>query len=157
MIGNLTSLLFSNILLDELDRYLRFDLGYKYTGRYVDDFYMIVPEAEIDKLSDNLNAVREFLKRKELTLHPRKIYIQKAEKGVQFLGGVVYPRHLEPSNRVKTNYRKALKEYLEGKRPVESLVSYHGHVIHFAHKKFESELFNEIEWCPNGGQGRRTT
>ena len=146
VIGNLTSQLFSNILLDELDRYLRFDLGYKYTGRYVDDFFIIVSEKEIGRLSHNLDAVKEFLKRKGLTLHPRKIYIQKAEKGVQFLGGVVYPRHLEPSNRVKKNYRKAVKEYAEGVRPVESLVSYHGHVMHFAHKKFERELFDEIGW-----------
>lgn len=38
-IGNLTSQLVSNIYLDQLDRFITFELGFKHYGRYVDDFY----------------------------------------------------------------------------------------------------------------------
>ena len=40
VIGNLTSQLVSNIYLDQLDRYIFYDLGYKNYGRYVDDFLL---------------------------------------------------------------------------------------------------------------------
>ena len=65
---------------------------------------------------------------------------------MQFLGGVAYPKIIYPSMRIKRNYRKAVLEYTEGKRPVDSLVSYHGHVIHFAHNRIERKIFDEAGW-----------
>lgn len=146
VIGNLTSQLFSNVFLDQLDRYLKFDLKYKYTGRYVDDFFIILTKDEMKRLGQNLEAIKEFLRRNGLTLHPNKIYIQKMEKGVQFLGGVAYPRRVYASSRLKKNYKKAVFEYVKGFRDVESLVSYHGHVMHLTHFELEKQIFNEVGW-----------
>lgn len=146
VIGNLTSQLFSNVLLDQLDRYLRFTLGYKYTGRYVDDFFIILSKAEMKEVGKNLEAIKEFLRRKDLTLHPKKIYIQKMDKGVQFLGGIAYPRRIYASRRLKNNYRRAVSEYVDEQRPIESLISYHGHTLHFAHIKMEKEIFERVGW-----------
>lgn len=42
VIGNLTSRLLSNIYLDQLDRYVKFELGHKHYGRYFDNFYILV-------------------------------------------------------------------------------------------------------------------
>ena len=146
VIGNLTSQLFSNIYLDQLDRYIKFTLGYKYYGRYVDDFYIIVDEKQLRRLSKDVYAIREFLKRLGLTLHPKKFYIQRVERGTQFLGGVVYPGHIQPSERIKRNYRRTLKTYARGKKPVDSMVSYAGHVVHLSHKEFERKIFEEVGW-----------
>ena len=146
VIGNLTSQLFSNILLDMLDRYIKFDLGYKYYGRYVDDFFMVLNETEMKNLQRDIKAIRQFLRGLGLKLHPNKIYIQKMERGTQFLGGVVYPGHVQPSERIKRNYQKALRQFMKGTGTVESMRSYMGHVEHLAHYKFEQNIYKEVGW-----------
>ena len=61
VIGNLTSQLLSNVYLDALDRYITFDLGYKHYGRYVDDFYIVVSEEELPRLSGRSCAEKVYL------------------------------------------------------------------------------------------------
>ena len=68
VIGNLTSQLLSNIYLDQLDKYVMLDLGWKYYGRYVDDFYIIVPESQKAKALEDVAAIERYLKRLGLTL-----------------------------------------------------------------------------------------
>jgi hypothetical protein len=46
VIGNLTSQWVSNMALDPLDRYTKFELGCHYYGRYVDDAYFIAETKE---------------------------------------------------------------------------------------------------------------
>ena len=41
-IGNLTSQLFGNIYLNDLDCFVKYKLGFKYYGRYVDDFLSFI-------------------------------------------------------------------------------------------------------------------
>ncbi|MBQ2695549.1 RNA-directed DNA polymerase [Candidatus Saccharibacteria bacterium] len=146
VIGNLTSQLFSNIYLDQLDRYIYYTLGYKYYGRYVDDFFIVVNEEQMKHLMRDVEAIREYLRRMGLTLHPKKFYIQKMDKGTQFLGGVVYPGHIQPSERIKKNYTKAVKRYAKGKKLVDSIVSYMGHVVHLSHKEFERKVYEVVGW-----------
>lgn len=147
VIGNLTSQLFSNIYLDQLDRYIKYTLGYKYYGRYVDDFFLVVTKDQLPRLTTDIRAIRQYLRILGLTLHPKKLYIQRAERGTQFLGGVIYPGHIQPSERIKRNYRAALKSFSKGKKPVDSIVSYMGHVVHLSHHEFERKLYQEIEWA----------
>ena len=45
-IGNLTSQLFSNIYLNELDQYAKRTLGCKNYGRYVDDFFVVSADSD---------------------------------------------------------------------------------------------------------------
>ena len=146
VIGNLTSQLFSNILLDLLDRYIVFDLGYKYYGRYVDDFYIVVTEEQLKGLMADVVKIRAFLSRIGLKLHPKKFSVQKIERGTDFIGGVVYPGHIQPSERLKRNYRKALSRYADGDLTVASVVSYEGHMAHLSHRKLCQEFYQEIGW-----------
>lgn len=46
-IGNLTSQIFANFYLDKLDKYITQELGFKYYGRYVDDFVIIHENKEV--------------------------------------------------------------------------------------------------------------
>ena len=146
VIGNLTSRLLSNIYLDQLDRYVIFDLGWKHYGRYVDDFYIVVTKEELSRALEDVKAIEKFLARLGLTLHPHKRSVQSAFRGVDFLGGVVYPGLVYPGKRLIWNANKAFHETVAGVRDVESVVSYLGHMKHFSATKVLSELFEKVGW-----------
>ncbi len=108
-IGNLTSQLFSNIYLNDFDHFMKRDMGLKYYGRYVDDFYVIHENREFlvglikiisDKLWTDFRQV----------LHPHKIYLQPYIRGVDFLGARIKPYTRLVSRRTKTGFRQAMKE-----------------------------------------------
>ena len=146
VIGNLTSQLLSNIYLDQLDRFVTIKLGYKHYGRYVDDFYIIVTMDEKEQLLRDIVLIEDYLKTLDLTLHPKKRYFQSAEKGVPFIGTVVYPGYTTPTKRVQNRCRQALKRIAEGNGDMETVTSYMGHLMHMNSKKFFSELFDEFGW-----------
>lgn len=145
-IGNLTSQLLSNIYLDQLDRFVTLNLGYKHYGRYVDDFYIVVPIEKKVQLLRDLKVIEDYIESLGLKLHPKKQYKQIAEKGVPFLGAVVYPRRLIPGKRLRKNCSRALREMAEGRREMESAVSYLGHMEHMNSKKFLEKMFEELGW-----------
>ncbi|MBQ9018265.1 RNA-directed DNA polymerase [Candidatus Saccharibacteria bacterium] len=146
VIGNLTSQLLSNIYLDMLDRYVIYDLGFKHYGRYVDDFYIVVTDDELPRALEAVKSIETFLKRMGLTLHPHKKYIQPVDKGVSFLGGVVYPGFVVPAERLKNNARVAFSEVVAGVRDVETVVSYLGHMKHMSSRQLLSDLFESAGW-----------
>ena len=104
-IGDLTSQLFSNIYLNELDQYVKRELKVKHYGRYVDDFFLISPDKNF--LEECAGKIRLFLHtRLELTLHPNKVHYYhaynaktKTGEGVPFLGAVVMPHYKHLSKR----------------------------------------------------------
>lgn len=146
VIGNLTSQLLSNIYLDQLDRYVTFDLGYKHYGRYVDDFYIVVTKDQLPKLKEDIHLISNYLKRLGLTMHPKKFFIQPASRGTPFLGGIVYPGCIQPGHRLKKNAKRAFYEVATGQRDLDSVASYLGHLKYFASKKFIKERFDELGW-----------
>jgi len=89
-IGNLTSQLFSNVYLHDFDTWMKYNRKLEFYGRYVDDFYVVHRDKEF--LVRLTEEVRDYLRREEkLTLHPRKFYLQRVEKGVMYLGIVIKP------------------------------------------------------------------
>jgi len=109
-IGNLTSQLFGNIYLNDLDCFVKYKLGFKYYGRYVDDFFIIHSDKEYLKTS--ISVLREYLKmRLFLELHPNKIYFQHFSKGVKFLGAVIKPHRIYIQNRIKGNFYKKIRDW----------------------------------------------
>ena len=144
VIGNLTSQLLSNIYLDKLDRFVTFDLGYRHYGRYVDDFYIVVPEQGLPQLKRDVKAIEEYLKSLRLTLHPTKRLITTIERGVPFLGAIIHKGYILPGERLKRNFRKACAEVQAGEKDIETLVSYLGHVKHFNKVMFLTDEFERI-------------
>ena len=140
MIGNLTSQLLSNMYLDQLDRYVKFTLGYKHYGRYVDDFYIVITKEQLPKALADVELIRRFLERIGLTLHPYKQYKQPAKRGVAFLGAVVYMDAIHPGKRLRKNIAKAFRDCANGKVDVETMISYVGHVKHMKHHKFLGDI-----------------
>jgi len=108
-IGNLTSQVFANFYMHQFDAFVTKELGLKHYGRYVDDFVIVHPDKDylkslITKLSDFLFSTLQ------LTLHPKKIYLQHYSKGVKFLGTVIKPNRIYIANRTKGNFFKAIEK-----------------------------------------------
>ena len=147
VIGNLSSQMLSNILLDELDRYVKFELKYDNYGRYVDDFYFVVTKDELAGLKKDIPKIEKFLKEElGLVLHPKKRYVQEVHKGVEFLGVVVYPYHLAPSRRFKNNFYRSAAEVGMSYKDVDSVLSYLGHLKHYNGKKLAKKVFDYFGW-----------
>lgn len=92
-IGNLTSQLFANIYLNELDQYAKHVLRATRYIRYMDDFLIL----DVDKrtLAAHREAIAEFVsQRLGITLHPRKSTIAPIRLGVDFLGYRIFERHM---------------------------------------------------------------
>jgi len=88
-IGNLTSQLFSNIYLNELDQYMKYNIKADYYIRYMDDF--VVMDYNINRLKYIQIAITKFLaKDLYLDLHHNKTHIHKLKQGITFLGYTLY-------------------------------------------------------------------
>ncbi|WP_251623686.1 reverse transcriptase domain-containing protein [Odoribacter lunatus] len=109
-IGNLTSQLFSNVYLHDFDTWMKYNRKLEFYGRYVDDFYVVHRDKEF--LLNLREEVREYLRREEkLTLHPRKFYLQRVEKGVLYLGIVIKPYYRLPASRTKANFYETVRKW----------------------------------------------
>lgn len=108
-IGNLTSQLFANIYMNELDHFVKQRLKIKYYIRYTDDF--VVVHQNQNYLLNIKDRIADFLKTKlKLTFHPDKIQIRKYRQGVDFLGYVALPKARVLRAKTRRRIFKKLKE-----------------------------------------------
>ncbi len=97
------NLLFANFYLDPMAHFIKHNLGFRSYGRYVDDFIIVHPDR--DTLRDAITVIRNFLLEDlKLILHPGKIYLEPAHRGVQFLGAVIKHNYILVTSRVKGNF-----------------------------------------------------
>lgn len=91
-LGNVTSQLFSNIYLNELDQFVKHKLKVCHYLRYCDDFVIVSEDREY--LESLVPVLAKFLADKlKLQLHEKKIVLRKYAQGVDFLGYVVLPHY----------------------------------------------------------------
>ncbi len=91
-LGNVTSQIFANIYLNELDQFVKHILKAKYYIRYCDDFLII--ESSREKLELYTRQLSNFLENYLLlNLHPQKVSIRKIIQGTDFLGYVSLPHY----------------------------------------------------------------
>lgn len=99
-LGNLTSQLFANILLNELDQYTKHDLKLKYYLRYADDIFIIVQGKE--RARETLHEITDKLEKLGLETHKKKSRIFPVERGFEGLG---FRLHLKRTAIGKNQYR----------------------------------------------------
>lgn len=125
-LGNVTSQLFANIYLNELDQFIKRELKERYYLRYCDDF--IILSRSKNEISEFIGHINEFLKANlNLTLHPNKIILKKHGQGIDFLGYVVRPYCRTLRTRTK---RRILKKIKKERISNQSLQSYFGALGH---------------------------
>jgi len=154
-IGNLTSQIFANFYMDSFDHFIKHELSIKYYGRYVDDFIIVHQDKEY--LKSILPKIERFLKTNlNLSLHPKKMYLQYYSKGVKFLGVMIKPNRIYIGKRTKGNFYIAIikqsdiaKDHKPNKEELDSFLSsmnsYLGIMKHYqTHKWRKKMLFKHL-------------
>ncbi len=148
-IGNLTSQVFANFYLSSFDHYIKHTLKFKRYVRYVDDCVFV--SSNIYELKAIIRLSKRFLKDElNLALHPKKIYLQKADNGVQFLGTFIKPFYTVSNRRIKNNFVQCLKKYAalaedhklnpqERLKCLSSINSYLGIMLHYKTHNFRKK------------------
>jgi retron-type reverse transcriptase len=122
-IGNLTSQLFANIYLNELDQFAKHQLKVKDYCRYVDDFVLLHQDRR--QLKKWRTEIKEFLENKlKLKLHPKKQEILPAKIGIDFLGYHIFINHILVRQSTVRRFFYRLKS---GRMSYQSIYSYLGH------------------------------
>ena len=108
-LGNVTSQLFANIYLNELDQYMKHMLKVKYYFRYSDDFVIVHHDRKF--LENCIILLKQFLEEKLLLeLHPYKVEIRKVSQGIDFLGYVILPHTIVVRTKTKGRIKRKLRE-----------------------------------------------
>lgn len=147
-LGNLTSQLFANVYLNELDYYIKHQLRIPQYVRYADDFVFV--SADRDSLVRTLVSVQDFLTcRLGLTLHPQKVFLRTCASGVDFLGWVHFSRH----RVLRRSTRRRMQRCVSSDPSEPSLQSYLGMLQHGNAHALAEEL-RDLSWLFSGGSGR---
>jgi len=134
-LGNLTSQLFANIYLNELDQFVKHKLKVKHYIRYVDDF--IILSDNKNYLKAKIPIIQNFLNNElKLTLHPNKVFIKTLYSGVDFLGWVNFIDHRVLRTKTKNRMLKRIKQNLN----LETINSYLGLLRHGNANKLKNKI-----------------
>jgi RNA-directed DNA polymerase len=122
-LGNVTSQLFANIYLNQLDQFIKHDLRVKYYFRYADDFVLL--DQNKDYLQKLIGSISAFLEQElKLRLHPQKVFIRKLKQGMDFLGYVCFPYYrairTKTKKRMFKKFHQRREEMIAGDRTGES-------------------------------------
>lgn len=136
-LGNITSQIFANIYLNELDYFVKDKLDIKYYLRYNDDF--IILDDNKNKLFENLKKIKDFISNILLLEMPdNKIKFRKLNWGIDFCGYIILPNGILLRQKTKRRMLKNIykisaklknKEILENKF-TKTLNSYFGLLKH---------------------------
>jgi retron-type reverse transcriptase len=143
-LGNLTSQLFVNVYMNEVDQFVKHKLKAKYYIRYADDFvFLSYDRAQLENI---LVEVRNFLWDKlRLQLHSDKISIKTVASGIDFLGWIDFPHHRVLRTKTK---RRMMSRIRESPIP-ETMASYLGLLKHGSTFKLQQELQNSYWFWQN--------
>lgn len=139
-LGNLTSQIFCNVHMNELDQFIKHQLRIKNYIRYADDFAFLSEDKEW--LVDIIPKISEFLGNNlKLTLHPDKVFIKTFASGVDFLGWVNFPSH----RVLRTASKKRMIRRISQSPSQETVQSYLGLLSHGNAYVLEQEVLNQYE------------
>lgn len=135
-VGALTSQLFANVYLDQLDHYIKDHLAVEKYCRYMDDFVIVSRSKKQlwELLADIEGYLNSVLK---LSLNP-KTDIFPPSKGVDFCGYRVWDTHILPRRRIVHRARRDITSLAgmcsDGHVPIESVrervMSFLGYMRH---------------------------
>lgn len=149
-IGNLTSQLFANLYLNELDHFVTDDLRREMYLRYMDDFVLLGPDKS--RLQQDRYAIEQFLAdHLRLFLNNRTEIFCEAQ-GVDFLGYRIWRTHrlLRKSSvqRMKRKLKAFSRKYATGEIGLDkiegSVRSWIGHARHACTYNLRVKLFKNF-------------
>lgn len=146
-VGNLLSQLFANLVLNELDNFVKHELKEDKYKRYMDDF--AIAHNSREHLVEVLQKIDAFLgERLKLTLNP-KTQIINAKNGFDFCGYRIYKDYRKIRKRSPKHIRATIKAYRSGKITKEKLLmkyaSWEGHAKHADTYRLRMKIKGQIE------------
>ncbi|MGG3958432.1 reverse transcriptase domain-containing protein [Bhargavaea massiliensis] len=155
-IGNLTSQLFANLYLNELDQYAKHELHLRCFIRYMDD--IIVLHESKQELQKILEEIDIFL-RSELRLQlNNKTSIRPISTGIEFVGYRIWPTHRKlkkkTAKKMKRRLRYLKKAYARGEVSADevrsTLMSYLGYMKHADCYKLKKKILRDLVLVRSG-------
>lgn len=149
-IGNLTSQMFANIYLNELDQYIKRELKIHYYIRYMDDVIILADDKA--KLHEYKHLIDTFLQeRLKLSLN-NKTAIRPITLGIEFLGYKLWATHIKLRKSTALKMKRRLngvkKAYFKGKiqlSDVQATVnSYMGMLKYCNSYNLRNKIFDEL-------------
>lgn len=135
-LGNLTSQLFANVYMNELDQFLKHKLKIKGYLRYSDDFVLLHTDQSL--LTRSIPVIREFLNTNlKLRLHENKIILSKYRSGIDFLGYVCFPNF----RVIRTRTKKRMLKKIERR----NFASYSGVLDHCRSRGLKQKLIQKLK------------
>lgn len=109
VIGDITSQLFSNIILNIYDQYVKRTMKIKHYGHYVDDMYHMHESRQF--LIDAKSRLEEFLNEKiHVKVNPDKWRLLPASAANQYLGAYIRPYYVMPRQRTIDKFCRVTRE-----------------------------------------------
>ena len=145
-LGNVTSQLFANIYLNELDKFVKHNLREKYYLRFCDDFIILKNNSKFNSVIFNID--RFLAEKLHLTLKEDKIEVRKLKQGFDYLGYVILPYATALRTKTKKRIIKKIsinvfdlsKGIINKEAFNQSLNSYYGILLHCRAYKIQKEL-----------------
>jgi RNA-directed DNA polymerase len=135
-LGNLTSQLFANVYLNELDQFVKHELKIVGYVRYADDFILLHQNKEF--LVDCLGKITNFMHEQlHLDVHPKKIVLKTYAGGIDYLGYVCFPHHRVLRTKTKRRMFKRVSE--------KNFSSYNGILQHCRSRKLQAKLIETVK------------
>ena len=159
-IGNLTSQFWANVLLNELDQFVKRRLRCHAYLRYVDDFLLFGDVKR--QLWVWKEAIERFLGSLRLLLHPTKSVVYPVHTGIPFLGFRIWPTHrrLKRGNvrAFVRRFRRQRLAYQRGELSLEdlgrSLLAWVAHASHGDTYRLRCKLFGAMPLPKRVGKPR---
>lgn len=135
-IGNLTSQMFANLYLHELDLFAKHDLGLHYYIRYMDDIIILHPDKKyLTIVKDEIEAFLFDNLRLQLN---KKTAIRPCSMGIEFVGYRIWATHKKLKKKTALKIKRAVRHIKEkrdsGRMTAESfdrrIASYKGLLQH---------------------------
>jgi len=152
-IGNLTSQVLANLYLAAFDEYMIEMMGSEMRYlRYADDFVMIHPDKKV-LMKAVAEAQKWLAEERGLELHPRKVCVQRVERGMRFVGYFIKCGVIHAGRRMRTNALRLCEEWSrkenhsddERRRLMARYNSYSGMVKHTASYRLRRKMWRTLE------------
>lgn len=149
-IGNLTSQLFANVYLNEMDQYAKHDMKVQHYIRYMDDIVILHKDKEQLK---EIFVESDLFLQNELHLQiNNKTKIDNTNHGVDFVGKRIWPTHMklrkETVLNMKTKLKYIQKQFSLGEVSTDEvrsvLASYLGLMEHTNSHRLKKKILREF-------------
>lgn len=145
-IGNLTSQMFANLYLNELDQFVKHELRLHFYVRYMDDVIILHTDKKV--LEDVKNKIEKFInERLHLQLN-NKTAIRPCSMGIDFVGFRIWATHRKLKKKTAQNIKRRFKALAKQKQSGEitpdsfsrTVASYKGILSHCESYGFRQRL-----------------